>query len=101
LAEHVEALGPLDVLMAPVGGGTVLPVEKVVEMIAELTPKIVIPMRYATAIGDKDLGGLEPFCKQLGIDIPAPEDKLVIRHSDLAETMRLVILSPDSEPARR
>ena len=101
LPEHVEVLGAVDVLMAPVGGGTVLPVERVVEMIAELTPKIVIPMRYATAIGDKDLGALDPFCKQLGVDIPEPEDKLVIRPSDVAESMRLVILTPDSEPARR
>ncbi len=100
-AEQVEALGAIDVLLAPAGGGNVLPFEKVVEMITELTPKVLIPMRYATAIGDRNLGELEPFCKQLGVEIPEPEDKLVIRHSDLAESMRLVILTPDSEPARR
>lgn len=99
--EQVEALSAVDVLMAPAGGGNVLPFEKVVEMITELTPKVVIPMRYATAIGDKELGELEPFCKQLGVEIPAAEEKLVIRHSDLTESMRLVILTPDSEPARR
>ena len=84
-AEQVEALSAVDVLMVPAGGGTVLPFEKAVEVVTELTPKVVIPMRYATSIGDEDLGTLEPFCKQLGVEVPEPEDKLVIRHSDLTE----------------
>lgn len=99
--EQIEALSAVDVLMAPAGGGNVLSFEKVVETITELTPKVLIPMRYATAIGDKELGELEPFCKQLGVEVPEAEEKLVIRHSDLTESMRLVILTPDSEPARR
>jgi len=33
--------------------------------------------------------------------MPAPEDKLVLRQSDLGEAMRLVILTPESEAARR
>jgi L-ascorbate metabolism protein UlaG (beta-lactamase superfamily) len=100
-AEQVEALSAVDILMAPAGGGNVLPFEKVVDVVTELTPKVLIPMRYATPIGDKDLGELQPFCKQLGVDIPEAADKLVIRHSELTESMRLVILTPDSEPAKR
>ncbi len=100
-SEQIEALSAVDVLMAPAGSGNVLSFEKVVETITELTPKVLIPMRYATPIGDKGLGELDPFCKQLGVEIPEAEDNLVIRHSDLTESMRLVILTPDSEPARR
>lgn len=99
--DHVEALSAVDILMVPVGGGNVLPFEKAVDVVTELSPKVLIPMRYATPIGDKNLGELQPFCKQLGVDIPEAEDKLVIRHSDLTESMRLVVLTPDSEPAKR
>lgn len=100
-AEQVEALSAVDILMVPAGGGNVLPFEKAVDVVTELTPKVLIPMRYATPIGDKTLGELQPFCKQLGVEVPEPEDKLTIRHSDLTEAMRLVVLTPDSEPARR
>ena len=39
-------------------------------MIGQLEPKVVMPMQYATAIGDKKLGALEPFCKALGVPVP-------------------------------
>jgi L-ascorbate metabolism protein UlaG (beta-lactamase superfamily) len=99
--EQMEVLATCDVLMIPVGGGTVMSVEVAAEMIGQLEPKVVIPMQYATAIGDKSLGGLEPFCKALGVQVPAAEEKLSLRSSELTETMRLVVLNPDSEAARR
>lgn len=98
---HLEALNSCDVLMIPVGGGSVISVEVAAEMIGQLEPKVVLPMQYATAIGDKKLGGLEPFCKALGTAVPTPEEKLTLRSSDLTETMRLVTLVPESEPARK
>jgi L-ascorbate metabolism protein UlaG (beta-lactamase superfamily) len=99
--QHIEAFNSCDVLMIPVGGGTVISTEVATEMIGLLEPKVVLPMQYATAIGDKKLGGLEPFCKALGVPVPTPEEKLTLRHSDLTETMRLVTLSPESEAARK
>lgn len=98
---HLETLISCDVLMIPVGGVTVFTTEIATEMIGQLEPKVVLPMQYATAIGDKTLGGLEPFCKALGVPAPAPEEKLTLRSSDLTETMRLVTLVPESEPARK
>jgi L-ascorbate metabolism protein UlaG (beta-lactamase superfamily) len=99
--EQAEAMAGCDVLLVPAGGGTVLDPVRAAEVISQLEPKIVIPMQYATDIGDKTLGGVDAFCKQLGVEMPAPEDKLVLRHSDLGEAMRLVILTPESEAARR
>jgi L-ascorbate metabolism protein UlaG (beta-lactamase superfamily) len=96
-----EALEGVDILLAPVGGEDGLTYDKAAALVTELTPKLVIPMRYATEIGDKSLGDVQAFCKKLGIEVPEAEDKLVIKASDLGETMRLVVLKPDSEPARR
>jgi len=101
-AEQAEAMAGADVLMIPVGGGTVLDPVRSAELIGQLEPKIVIPMQYATAVGDKALSGLDIFCKQLGIEQPAPEDKLTIRtKTDVGETMRVIVLAPESEAVKR
>ena len=99
--EQAEAMSNVDVLLVPAGGGDVIDPTKAAELIGQLEPKVVIPMQYATPQGDKHLGDLATFCKQLGVEVPATEDKLVLRHSDLAETMRLVVLGPESDGARR
>ena len=92
--EQAEAMANVDVLLAPVGGGTVIEPAQAAEIVSQLEPKVVIPMRYATALGDKELGTPEPFAKELGVELPAAEEKLVLRHSELGETMRLVMLAP-------
>lgn len=99
--EQAEIFNGVDILMIAAGGGGVLDHEKAADLITQLSPKAVIPMRFATAIGDKDLDDASAFTRQLGVDIPDPLDKLVVRPSDLAETMRLIVLDPDSEPAKR
>jgi L-ascorbate metabolism protein UlaG (beta-lactamase superfamily) len=99
--EQLEAVNGCDVLMIPVGGGTVITTEQAVEMIGQIEPKIVIPMQYATEIGDKSLGGLDPFCKALGVPVPAADEKLTLKSTDIGETMRLITLTPESEPARK
>lgn len=93
--EQAEVMANVDILMVPAGGGTVLEPAQAAEIVGQLAPKIVIPMQYATAQGDKGLGGLEPFCKELGVEVPAGEEKLVLRQSDLGEAMRLVALKPE------
>lgn len=98
---QAESLEDVDILMAPIGREGGLSDEKIAQVVTDLSPKIVIPMRYATAIGDKDLGDYAEFCRKLGIDIPEAEDKLVLKPSDLGETLRLVVLAPDSDPAKR
>jgi hypothetical protein len=101
-SEQAEAMAGADVLMVAAGGGAVLDPIRSAELIGQLEPKIVIPMQFATPVGDKALGGLDVLCKQLGIEQPAPEEKLVLRgKSDVGETMRMVVLTPESEAVRR
>jgi L-ascorbate metabolism protein UlaG (beta-lactamase superfamily) len=98
---QAETLEDIDILLAPIGRESGLSDEKIAQVVTDLSPKIVIPMRYATDIGDKDLGDFTEFCRKLGIDLPEAEDKLVVKPSDLGETTRLVVLAPDSDPAKR
>lgn len=99
--EQAEAMESSDVLLVPAGGGHVLSPNEAAEVIGQLDPKVVIPMQYATANGDTGLGSLEAFCKALGVEVPAADEKLTLRQSDLGETMRLVVLAPESEAAKR
>ena len=76
---QAEAFEDVDILVVPVGGEQQFTYDKAVDLVTKL----------------------EPFCKKLGMEIPEPEDKLVVKPSDLGETTRLVVLNPDSDPVRR
>ena len=103
--EQTEAMSKCDILMIPAGGGPsggeVITPEVAAEIIGQLEPKVVIPMQFATPIGDKRHGTIDAFCKALGVDVPAPEEKAVVRSSDLTEAMKLIVLTPESEAAKR
>lgn len=89
--EQAEAMSDVDILLVPAGSKNLDPA-RAAEIASQLSPKVVIPMQFATASGDRDLVGLEVFARNLGVDLPAAEEKLTIRSSDLGETMRLVVL---------
>jgi L-ascorbate metabolism protein UlaG (beta-lactamase superfamily) len=76
--EQTEAMSKCDVLMIPAGGGQVISPEVAAEIIGQLEPKIVLPMQYATPIGDKQHGTIDAFCKALGVDVPAAEEKALV-----------------------
>ena len=90
--EQVESLSSVDVLIVPVGGGTVLDAAKAAEVVGQLEPKMVIPMQYQTAAGDRQRDPVDRFLKEMGVNDIAPRDKLVLRASDLRETTEVVVL---------
>ena len=47
-AEQAEALGTVDVLFVPVGGGPTIGAEQAAEIAARLRARIVVPMHYRT-----------------------------------------------------
>lgn len=54
-SEQWEALGDVDVLLFPVGGGPTIAPDAAAELVAELRPALVVPMHYRTpAIGFLD-----------------------------------------------
>jgi L-ascorbate metabolism protein UlaG (beta-lactamase superfamily) len=100
-SEQAESLSGPDILLIPIGGGPVIDAATAAEVITQLEPKIVIPMQFQTPIGDANRDGIDAFVKQLAVEPPPAEEKLVIRQSDIGEAMRLIVLSPDSEAAKR
>lgn len=90
-AEHAEAMTDVDILLVPAGSKHLDPA-RAAEITSQLSPKVVIPMQYATSSGDRDLANLDLFCRNLGVAQPEPEEKLTVKSSDLGDTLRLVVL---------
>src|SRR5680860_362256 len=90
-SEQIEAMAQCDILLVPVGGGPLITAEQAAEIVSVLEPKVVIPMQFATGIGDKNRAPLEPFIKALGTSAPEAIEKLVIKPSELTDTMRVVV----------
>jgi L-ascorbate metabolism protein UlaG (beta-lactamase superfamily) len=92
--KEVDALGKVDVLLVPVGGGQGLTPAKAAEVVNLLEPGIVIPMHYKTPGLKIELGGLSGFLKQMGIsDKPKAQESLKVTSRDIPEETRVVVLS--------
>lgn len=90
---QLEKVVGTDILLIPVGGKYTIDAKKAVEVIAQIEPRIVIPMHYKVKDLKVELDGVDKFVKELGLT-PSYEEKLKISKKDLPqEDMELVILS--------
>lgn len=82
-AAELEALGNIDILLVPVGGGDVLDAKTAAEMITTIEPRIVIPIHYDIPGLKEKLAGVDAFIKQLGAAKRQDATKLKISKKDL------------------
>jgi L-ascorbate metabolism protein UlaG (beta-lactamase superfamily) len=66
--EQADALRGIDVLFVPVGGGPTLDGEGAAAVVAELAPRVVVPMHYGTPAADF-LGPVDVFLEAVGREI--------------------------------
>lgn len=59
----VQAIGPVDVLLVPVGGFFTIDHKEAAQVVESLDPRIVVPMHYKTAKIDFPIADVEPFLK--------------------------------------
>jgi len=91
-----EALEGCDVLFVPVGGGAALNAEQACQVIAQLSPRLIIPMHYATPAYKSDgtpLDGVDKFCKEMGVEPPEPVARLSITTSSLPAETQITLMS--------
>ncbi len=91
--EQASAIDNTDILMIPVGGKYSLDVEMAAKVVAGLEPRIVIPMHYQLPGMKIELGGVEPFLKEMGAENVAPIPKLTITRDKLPEETTVVVLN--------
>ena len=92
--DQIEALGLIDVLLLPVGGGKhSYNYEQAAKMVNILEPRIVIPMYYHVDGSKEKLDDVVKFAKELGVNDITPEKKAIIKKSDLPQDdMQVIIL---------
>jgi len=96
---QTELLSDVSVLLVPVGGGSTLNAARAAEVISQVEPKIVIPMRYRTPGLSVRLDSVSRFLKEMGQPKPEPVDSLKITARSLPEDTQVVLLRPLLTPA--
>lgn len=92
---ELEALGTIDVLLAPVGGGAALEAVGAAEVVRQIEPRVVVPMHYAVAGLNKQMEGPERFLKEMGVTEMTTQAKLSIGAvAGDVEMTRVVVLEP-------
>lgn len=66
-AEELEEMGSVDILMAPIGGGTTIGSKDAAEIVSQIEPKIFIPMDYHIPGIKEKKENLDDFLKIMGI----------------------------------
>jgi L-ascorbate metabolism protein UlaG (beta-lactamase superfamily) len=61
--EQVKQIGPVDILLVPVGGTYTVDAAGATKIVDQIKPRVVIPMHYKTPAADLPLTGVEPFLK--------------------------------------
>ncbi len=93
--EQVDKIGQIDILMIPVGGEDTISSESAGKIIAQIEPRIVIPMHYKVPKLKMDLDDVAKFLKTMGKNSVTPQDKYVVKSSTLPkEGMEIVVLQP-------
>lgn len=93
--KELEAIGEVDILMIPIGGKEALDAKGAIKVMAQIEPKIIIPMYYKVPGLKMSLDGLDKFLKALGIKKLEPLPKLSIKKKDLPqEEVKIIALKP-------
>jgi L-ascorbate metabolism protein UlaG (beta-lactamase superfamily) len=97
-SDQVKQIGRVDILMAPVGGVSTLPVADAVEVCRMLNPKVVIPMHYKSRqFSDIPGAGVDEFLKLMdnGGNEKGGRQGFVVKEfkaSELPSQMQVIVL---------
>jgi L-ascorbate metabolism protein UlaG (beta-lactamase superfamily) len=89
----IEGIGDIGVLFLPVGGLTTIDSTIAAEMVRSISPKIVIPMHYKTAVVSTDLEPVDRFLKKMGLKETVSQPKLSITKTTFTENTQVIVLN--------
>lgn len=91
---QLDIISDVDVLLIPVGNPDSLTPEQAAKLIAQIEPRIVVPMSYKVTGLKKKSGTLDAFLNEMGVTKPQKIDKLKITQKDLPqEETQFIILN--------
>lgn len=89
---QADAIGDVDILLVPVGGGNSLNASDAAEVVSLFEPMVVIPMHYRVPDLTFKLDPLDKFIKEMGMKAPAPVESLNLKREGLPKEMQIVVL---------
>jgi L-ascorbate metabolism protein UlaG (beta-lactamase superfamily) len=93
-AEELTHIKDADVLLVPVGGNCTINATQAAQVVAQVEPKLIVPMHYATSEtrGQLALDEVDRFCKELGATEAAPRARLSITSGSLPSEPTVVLM---------
>jgi L-ascorbate metabolism protein UlaG (beta-lactamase superfamily) len=93
-SEELTHIKDADVLLVPVGGNCTINAQQAAGVVAQVEPKLVVPMHYATeeTRGHLGLDAVDRFCKELGATEAAPRNRLSITPNSLPSEPTVVLM---------
>lgn len=93
--DYIEALGEVDVVLAPIGGPPTIELEQLKSFLEELEPKIVVPMHYMIPSLKMQLEPLDTWLNLWdGRTLRAGKSELQLKMDDLPREPTLCVLQP-------
>lgn len=89
---QIENLGPVDLALVPVGGGSALSPAEAAEVITLIEPSLVVPMHYKTGKEKVKLGPLARFLSEMGVGKQEPIETLKVTKSGLSDQTQVIVL---------
>lgn len=90
---QLDEIDNADILLIPVGGVYTINAEVAAKVVAQLEPKIVIPMHYKLPQLKFELDPLELFLKEMGAENITPVPKLSAIKDKLPEETTVIVLN--------
>jgi L-ascorbate metabolism protein UlaG (beta-lactamase superfamily) len=102
-AEELTRIKDSDVLLVPVGGHCTINATQAAGVVAQVEPKIIVPMHYATeeTRGHLELDDIARFCRELGASEVTPRARLSVTASSLPSEPTVVLLERSRQPVSR
>jgi len=91
---QVKNLGPVNVLLVPVGGGGSLTSTEASEVIGLFEPDVVVPMRFRIPAVEEDLDSVGHFLKEMGLEDVDRQQALKVSESGMLGDTKIVLLEP-------
>jgi L-ascorbate metabolism protein UlaG (beta-lactamase superfamily) len=90
--QQLSALGPVDVLLIPVGGFFTIDAAAATEICRRLDPRITIPMHFKTDLGLQEIAGVDEFLRdKTGVERLESSE---FEFKELPPDPRILVLEP-------
>lgn len=90
--DEIDQLKDTEVLLIPVGGHGTITAAQASQIVSQLEPKLIIPMRYASGGSDGQLETAESFCREMGLESPTPQPRITVTRSSLPDEPTVMLL---------